>query len=933
MEFTPDNQPAPAPTPFNYRNRFWNPDSRQWEYGSAEPRTKPYVEITPTEKPPTFTPDKPADPLASAPRFVRDLPSPVPGVSLGAAIDMPGEYARINREAREQMGRGVESLMTPNERVKGAFETAIGGMRFMGSPVEAAVHSVVGKPLTEATGSERAGQYADFAAGLAVPFYGLSGAASQTPVLRQAQKIFSPSIMSPEAERAAGLIRSEGGKAARDTAGIEQALQGERAPFGQRLRVAGSELAQGNVRAATDAFFDSFSRQINQLPDPAKLDVMHYMEGQPGAFIRPDLKPMADTMRDAFELRRTKLEKLYPTLDFVEDYFPHFWQDPQAAKNFVQQWSGGAAKQGSGASLKKRSIPTIADGIAAGLKPLTTDPIEATMRYVQSMDRFIAAQEVLGAGRAAGDVRYFRPKTIGASGHPDSFQGVPDGWVPIQGRGATDATGAKAYAPADWARVYNNFIDPGWHRSEAWGPVLDTAQRASNAITALELGLSGYHAFTMANEGIINGVARGVSELAGGKIRGVGSIAQAPLAPVLLAHRGKKLQDIYLGRSTGNADWRRITDLLTQAGGRASGIKHSPDYSFSAMDNYWTAWRRGALKQDMAQSWQNIKDRPVVGPVKEAGKLIGRTMSTVAYPLFQKYIPLIKNGAFYDTMNSRLKMHPGATHEQQVAMARKIWDSIDNRFGEMVQDNIFWNKTMKQAATLGMRSYSWNLGTVREIGGGALSAIKDPRRLSMSRADYDPRVAYVVALPIVVATMNAVYQKLITGKNPEDVTDLLAGRTGGEAPGFGGRGTVPERVMLPGYQKDVLGWYEDAVQEAQNKIARGPMMAWQLGVTGKDWRGDPIANMDAPLPERLSQYFAYVADSLTPISLKTALQERKEGSRIGPMGRLVGERPAPAYLQDPEGYERGMGALRRRAWKGRERHERKQQMQYGGTQE
>ena len=38
------------------------------------------------------------------------------------------------------------------------------------------------------------------------------------------------------------------------------------------------------------------------------------------------------------------------------------------------------------------------------------------------------------------------------------------------------------------------------------------------------------------------------------------------------------------------------------------------------------------------------------------------------------------------------------------------------------------------------------------------------------------------------ATANAVYQYLKTGQAPESVDDLVAGRTGGTAPGFGGRG-------------------------------------------------------------------------------------------------------------------------------------------------
>ena len=77
-----------------------------------------------------------------------------------------------------------------------------------------------------------------------------------------------------------------------------------------------------------------------------------------------------------------------------------------------------------------------------------------------------------------------------------------------------------------------------------------------------------------------------------------------------------------------------------------------------------------------------------------------------------------KNGAFYDAASVWIRNHPGASQAELARGMRQVWDSIDNRFGEMVQDNIFWNTTLKQSMQLAMRSYSWNMGTFREIGGG-----------------------------------------------------------------------------------------------------------------------------------------------------------------------------------------------------------------------
>jgi hypothetical protein len=656
-----------------------------------------------------------------------------------------------------------------------------------------------------------------------------------------------------------------------------------------------------------------------------------------------NIQELADTLKAEFQKRRAKIEAMpgKEQMDFVEDYYPHHWQDPKSASAVVNEFRGAGGKQGSGASLKKRSIPTIADGIAAGLKPLTTDPIEATMRYVSSMDKFIASQGVLDAAKANGTVRYFRPKTMGASGHPASGGSnvapsgpIPEGWVPIKGRGATNAMGQTAYAPEDWARVYNNYISRGFHEmDETLGNSVDAFQRASNSVTGLELGLSGYHAFTMANEAVISDVARAVSNAAGGKpIKGLKALITAPVSPIRGAIQGKKMEQVYLGRSQGSPDMRRIVNLMTEAGGRGVGKGHASDYGFSAAGSYFTAWKRGALKQEMRQSLQNIKDRPIVGTVKEIGKIVGRTMETVSQPLFEKYIPRLKNSAFYDTMKDWLEANPNASHEQQVAMARKLVDSIDDRFGELIQDNVFWNKAMKQTAQIAMRSYSWNFGTARTIGGGALSALRNPKRLSISHPEHDPRVAYVVALAVTVPLMNMVYQYLKSGKHPESVDDAMAGRTGGTAPGFGGRGEVEERAMLPGYQKDVFGWYNDPKQEALNKQSR-MLEIIEETISGKDWQGHPFVDPDAEIEQQLAQYLQHVAESLVPISVQTLGQGRKTGSALGVSSELMGIRPAPGWMQDPEGTKAGLQKIHSRAYKQGQKSERRQQSQYGGPAE
>jgi hypothetical protein len=705
---------------------------------------------------------------------------------------------------------------------------------------------------------------------------------------RVVQNILNPDEVSPMAQSAAADIRQAGGKAARDT-------------------------------ETTRAALDAESQKVSRLPDEEKLRLIDYIETRSKegtAPLREDLMPVADAVKKSMDLRRSKIEALDSTekAQFVQDYYTHLWKDPEAAA----QAFTGPAKEGTGRFLKERSVPTVAEGIARGLEPVSLNPLEVTMRYVQSMDRFIATKQVLDKGLKEGTLKHYTPGE------------QPPGWVEVNTRKA----GGPVYAPADWARVYNNFVDRGIHGwNEDLGMVYDAARKATNSVTALELGISGFHMSTMAQEAVVNGVAKAIGELAAGKpISAVKSLVVTPVKPVTNVVRGRELEHVYLGKKQGTPLMREITDLLTEAGGRAKGMKHAPEYEYSAGGSYWDSFKHGTALMEVKALGKEFTQAPLKTAAIYPFRQVGRILQTFAKPLFEYTIPKLKNGAFYDNMASWMEANPGAPRAEQLKAARKIWNSIDNRFGETVQDNIFWNKTLKQALQISLRSYSWTFGTIQEIGGGAKSLVRHPSSLSPKSKHYDPKAAYVIALPIVYATLNAVYQKLKTGKDPESIEELMrGGLTGGTAPGVGGRGEVKERAMMPGYMKDVFGWYHHPVQEAKNKMATLPRMVGET-ITNKDWRDKPIRDENAPTPDQVRQYFEYVYRSLGPISLKQIAQGQKRGSNIGVGESLLGLRPAPAFLQDPEGYEKMKKGIGQRDWKSKVRADKKQERQYGGPQ-
>lgn len=699
---------------------------------------------------------------------------------------------------------------------------------------------------------------------------------------RNVRAVAAPSTIDESAGRAAASFRAETGTAARGTAIAQHQMEPQWA-------------------------------KIGNADDSARLGFIDYVENRSkGATIPdPELQGLADTTRKLYDDVHKELGTLTYTQKkgFIEDYYRHQWvQDNASNATF--------SRTGMSSFLKERTIPTISQGIKLGLAPKTTDPVQTTLEYITNARRFIATNKMIEQGLANGDV------TLRQLGTKAPFP-TTDKWIPLEGSLAQRG-GHQLYAKEGWSRVYNNALSSGF--TGPAGELVEGLRKTSNNITAAELGFSAYHLTTMVNEAIINDVANSIMNLSKGAIKSaITGLVKSPAAPIRLYRQGQKLEDVYLRTGKSSPELARIADLLERSGGRAVGRTHAKDYEYTAMGNFLKSYQRGALRAEASQYAKDIRGNPFTGVPRTVFSLIGRTMQTITTPLFEYYIPRIKNGAFADNMGQWLATHPGASRAEQEAAARVLWDSVDNRFGELVQDNIFWRRHMKQVAMIAMRSYSWNMGTIREIGGGVLDAASH---------QMSPRVAYVIALPIVYGTVAAAYQYLKTGQPPQDSDDLIAPRTGGEDPKSG----LPERIIMPGYMKDVLGWSEDPVQTAAHK-ASAFLSTGVSALTGRDWKGDPIAPPDedpnAPyeqtVPAWLKAYFGLAAENFSPITMRDFMQGSKIGTNLTAPERVLGMQPAGRRFTDPEGYEHSKRRRERLDWRKKQKYDiRQQNIREGG---
>jgi hypothetical protein len=440
------------------------------------------------------------------------------------------------------------------------------------------------------------------------------------------------------------------------------------------------------------------------------------------------------------------------------------------------------------------------------------------------------------------------------------------------------------FAPEEAATIINNHLSPGLQGN----PLFDGFRKIGAMMNSAQLGLSLYHVGFTTMDSMVSKVALGLKQAARGDVlQGLGNVAQGlnPAQPVMNLIRGDRLLKAYLG-DLSNPDLFPVVDAIVQAGGR---VKMDDFYRNEAVNRFKQAVRQGDTLGAAKAFLPTILDR-------------------VNAPVFEKLVPRQKLGVFFDMAKDWLEQNPDADVETQRAGLGKLWDSVDNRMGQLVYDNLFWHHTLKDGLMATVRSVGWNLGTFRELGGGALDMAK------VAEKGLTDRAAYVLALPFMAAAYGALTQYLYTGQAPRELKDYFFPRTGRIRPD----GTE-DRVSLPTYMKDVYAYGEDIhnavayggdpTQTIKNKANPLISMVSQM-LNNQDYFGGAIRNPADPAVQQLAQEASFLVDEVEPFSLRNYQQQAKEkGEDPSFLGYLtspsmIGIAPAPGYVtKTPEQQE------------------------------
>jgi hypothetical protein len=370
---------------------------------------------------------------------------------------------------------------------------------------------------------------------------------------------------------------------------------------------------------------------------------------------------------------------------------------------------------------------------------------------------------------------------------------------------------------------------------------------------------------------------------------------------------------------------RRGADAMAQESGGAFdptipmmmelAVRSGGDFMHGGMPTDWhrtyhDIWTNARAELQRGQSLTESGGNAM----KEA---VTKLTQVLSKPLFDTVIPQVKIRAYMDMMQWELmRMGGDYTADSVLKKGVEVKNSIDNRFGEMTYDNLMMHRMAKDVMMLTQRAPGWNLGTVREIGGGFADTARytagKARQLgekvagkeaTKNTSQWTQRMSYNVGLAMHTAMLASAYQWIMTRTLPSD--DIQEGedfmttmkryifpRNGQKKNGY------DQRVSMAGYEKDFYAFINHPLQTMGHKLA--PMIAvGERLVTGSDYYGnllyDPAANT---VTQWAQQITGAAGEAIMPFSGSAIREQIKTGANpVSGIGQtLVGFNPAPAYV-------------------------------------
>lgn len=695
---------------------------------------------------------------------------------------------------------------------------------------------------------------------------------------RLARRLLGPGSYDESAKWAASAIKSAMGHAALHNLQVREALKG----------------ARDAMDRASPEDKERFANAV---------DTGNY------SGLTPEFRRLAEGLKLETQQITARLQTLGVLDNAKEDYLGRMWKprgeqvDKDTEGKVLAKLSQKAPLTGSKSFLKQRYYDTWAEARAAGLEPVFDNPVDAHLFKLGEMNKFYAGTTLARDVKASGIVGFYK---VG---------GAPEGMMELQGpefhrktRDVTNPDGTTHtvpegawYGPEGLARVFNNYQSTGLNQTIFREPY-QAMRSVGNAMNMLQLGLSAFHPVATTIEAQVTRLGIAIDNAVAGNYGKAVKEALGAISPtnwVTHPMEGDRLLKALLNPADAIPEMKRIVDAFGTAGGRVWMERIFRPTDEGAIK----FWKSGAFGSALRQAALHYPD----SRTRQALNIAGRCLESVSAPIMDELVPRQKLGAFSMLAKDWMERNPEASSDDTkfVRAMQDIGETVDNRFGEMVYDNLFWSRTLKDISHLVVRSVGWNMGTLREIGGGAAEAAHFAlAKAGGQEAEWSRRMSYLIALPVMTGLYGAMYQYLATGQGPQGddvedrIKDLLFPRTG-----LVRNDGAPERISIPSYVKDVYAWSQRPTQTAKNKLH--PLIstmaqAWD----GRDFYGNIIANRDDPAVQQVEDALGWALSTIEPFSIQASARMFKERSGVQAAMGMLGFNPAPGYIANPEAGEK-----------------------------
>lgn len=648
--------------------------------------------------------------------------------------------------------------------------------------------------------------------------------------------------------------------------------------------------------------------------------------------LAPDhpLTPLAGAVKDVLAQIHSRIAQqqaagITNVGGFIKNYFPHMFKDSAAADEF---FSGSAGKLGSrGNFMERQKFPTLLDAIASGQALKHEDPIDMLLAYINKTVHYSYAADMFHKMVEDNMAHWGIGSTVkGYKSIGDIAPGFGTKSFVMENPAFTkfpsDARklGIAEKIPQDmqlWAHpelVKNlGYWLQQVHYSDNVADVMDKMLYMKNTLTGIKLAGPAFHAVTVTVASMASAFGQGMEELGRGQfLKAVGSIVGAPLQPLLAPRAGGRVIRDWVAMSGD----RTIQELAKENARIGAGQPALESFT-GRTPSVYHSFKTGTLARDMAQDVKNVfgpasdtnpyrairvPDRLAQMAITEAQ----RSLSAITAPLFDSYIPRLKAAAMYNRLDSFLKAYPIATEEAVAKYRRQVVQDVDNRFGEMQWDNLFWPKLAKQLMNIIPLSATWKYGTWR----GVSSAVGYNLEKGL---EWNPvALSSLFGTGITLTMGGAMLGYMLTGKSPDfsSIYTYAGGfNTGGQASGVA-KGS-PEKSFIPSEWKELMDVGTIVAKSYNNhwraasatvEYAMGALAPlWKVAVglaTGHDSIGHDIYAMGA------RSVWKFLKDEGIEPIVTGQMAGRKAATGLPPIMSAMGFREAPKWAENWDAYQK-----------------------------